>query len=327
MRRRGFLLAFGAMVVAREAGAQTPGRVRRIGVLLGGKAGPETLKAVDVMRAQMRERGWIEGKHIVYELRWAEGDYQRYPAMAEELVRLKCDLIVAPSADAALAAKNATAAIPIVTVFVTDPVRHGLVRSYARPGGNVTGMTTEAGSTIIAKYVDLLKQAIPRLQRVALLWNTSSNVQAQYLKDFATPARTLGVELLTYGVREAGELEPAFARMAQERAGALIVLADPLFFANRERIAELALRYRIPAMSSVVGLVEAGGLMRYIADFYDLWRRSVRYVDEILRGADPAELAVEQPARFELVLNLRTARALGLTLPQSLLIRADRVIE
>jgi putative ABC transport system substrate-binding protein len=325
MRRRGFLLAFGAMVVTREAGAQTPGRVRRVGVLLGGKAGPETLKAVDVMRAQMRERGWIEGTHILYELRWAEGDSQRYPAMAEELVRLKCDLIVAPSADAALAARNATAAIPIVTVFVTDPVRHGLVRSYARPGGNVTGMTTEAGSTIIAKYLDLLKQAIPRLKRVGLLWNASSNVQAQYLKDFAMPARTLGVELLTYGVRETGEL--AFARMAQEHAGALIVLADPLFFANRERIAELALRYRTPTMSSVVGLVEAGGLMRYIADFYDLWRRSARYVDEILRGADPAELAVEQPARFELVLNLRTARALGLTLPQSLLIRSDRVIE
>jgi len=247
--------------------------------------------------------------------------------MAAELVQRRVDVIVAPLAAQALAARKATATIPIVTVAVTDPVKLGLIESYARPGSNVTGVTTEAASAIVLKYFELLREAIPGLERVGVLLDANQRSLAQYLDEIEAPVRALGIQMLRLAVRGPDEIGAAFPHMTKERAGALIVLAGPLFFEHRERIAKLAIERRLPIMSSVVGLVEAGGLMRYIADYYELWRLAARYVDAILHGADPAGLAVEQPTHFALTVNLRTARALGLTLPQSILIRADKVIE
>lgn len=264
---------------------------------------------------------------MAYELLWAEGNHQRYPEMARELVRREADVIVAPSADAALAAQGATATIPIVMIWPLEPIRLGLIKSYARPGGNVTGLTTEAGSAIVVKYFDLLTQALPGLKRVAVLWNETSGVQREVLEDMRQTARAQGVRVVPVAVRAPEDFVPAFSRMSEERADALIILADTLFYAHRARLAALALAHRLPAMSSVVDFVESGGLMRYIVAHEDLWRRAAVYVDKILRGADPATLPVEQPNKFELVINLRTARSLGLNLPQSLLVRADRMIE
>ncbi|MEW6687799.1 MAG: ABC transporter substrate-binding protein [Pseudomonadota bacterium] len=327
MRRRAFVVLAGVMLAGPPARAQQPRTLRRVGLLMGNWPDPASEKLVERLRAGMRARGWVEGKTFAFEILSAQGDSSRFPAMAAELVRREVDVIIAPLPDQALAAKNATASIPIVTVAVTDPIKLGLIESYARPGGNVTGGTTEAGSAIVVKYFELLREAIPGLARVAVLWDANQRSVAEYLKEAEGPVRALKLEILALPLRDAEEIGPAFARMQREPIGAVIMMAGPMFFAHRERIAELALKHRLPVMSSVVGLVEAGGLMRYIADYYDLWGRSARYVDAILRGAKPADLAVEQPTHFTLTLNLRTARALGLAIPQSILVRTDRVIE
>lgn len=282
---------------------------------------------MDILRHRLSEFGWIEGHDVAYELLWAENDYGRYPHMVRELIRRRVDVIVAPSADAALAAQQATATIPIVMVWALEPIRLGLIRSYARPGGNVTGLTTEAGYTIVEKYVDLLVQALPGLKRVAVLWNATSRVQRDVLGDMHDAARTHGISVLGVAVRARHDFETAFSRMAEEHAGALLILADPLFYTHRARLAELARAHRLPAMSSVADFVESGGLMRYIVAHHELWRRSAAYVDRVLRGVDPATLPVEQPRTFELVIHLGTARAIGLELPPAILVRADKVID
>lgn len=325
--RRRFLLAWAAIVTPLAARAQPPDRTRRIGILSGGRSTPDSLGVIDALQRELHKRGWVEGRTVAYELLWADGDHARYAEMALELLRRKVDVIVAPSADAALAAQRATTTVPIVMIWPVEPIRLGLIKSYARPGGNLTGLTTEAGSTIVVKYFDLLAQALPGLSRVAVLWNATSHVQRGVLEDMQQPARAHGVQIVPIAVRTPEELAPAFERMSGERAGALIILADPLFFPHRDQLAALALAHRLPAMSSVVGFVESGGLMRYIVAHDDLWRRAAPYVDRLLNGADPATLPVEQPNKFELVVNLRTARALGVDLPRSILVRADKVIE
>lgn len=326
MKRRTFLTGAAALLASPSAIGQST-RVYRVGLMNGGAPSPDTMQFVDAVRGRLRESGWVEGQNIAYELQWSKGDVSRLPRMATELVRAGVDVIVAPSSDAVIAAKQATGSIPIVMVFAINPVGQGLIASYARPGGNVTGMTTEAGSGIVAKYLDILRETIPSLRRVAVLWNTTSPVQREVLRDMEQPAATLRLEVRGYGARALEDFAPAFARMAEEGCGALIILADSFFFQHRALLAQLALKHRLPAMSSVRDFVEEGGLMRYIADLLNLYRSAAGYVDRILRGAKPAELPVEQPTKFDLVINLKTARTLGLAIPQAVLLRANRVIE
>jgi putative ABC transport system substrate-binding protein len=327
MRRRSFLIAGAALSVITGASAQTEVRVPRVGFLNGGKRSDDTMRFVDAVRGRLRESGWVEGRNIAYELQWADGDAGRLPRMAAELVRLGVDVIVAPSADAIMAAKKATSRIPIVMVYPTNPVTLGFVTSHARPGGNVTGLSTEA-STIVAKFLELLAEVVPALSRVAVLWNTAAPIHSkQAINDMKAPAALLKLEVRSYAVRTADDFVAAFARMAEERCGAVIILADTMFFQNRASLAQLALKHRLPAMSSVRDFVEEGGLMRYVPDLMELFRSAARYVDQILKGANPAELPVEQPTKFDLVVNMRTARAISLNIPQAILLRADTVIE
>ena len=320
-------MAAGAPFIPIAALAQRQGRIYRIGFL--GSVSPTAdirRDTTDHLWQGLRELGWDRDRNIVVEERWANGKVERLPQLAEELVGAKPDIIVAGLLDSALAAKQATSTIPIVTVVVFDPVRHGLIASYSRPGGNVTGLSYEGGS-IGDKLLDLLCQAVPGLKRIAVLWNPDTPSQRLWLKDMEPAARQLKLDLQPVAVRSAQDFEAAFASMRAGAPGALLVFADAMMFAHRERIAELATRYRLPSISVLHEFPERGGLIGYVSDIPGNYRRAAIYVDRILRGAKPADLAVEQPTRFTLTLNLRTARAIGLTLPQALLVRADRVIE
>ncbi len=319
-------LALGLLAAPLAAEAQPPAKVSRIGVLFGGSASTNAHLA-EALRQGLSAAGYEDGRSILIEFRYADGKVDRFPDLAAELVRLKVDVIVAPTTPAALAAQKATATIPIITVSVADPVASGLVTSLGRPGGNVTGLTLLPGPEIIGKYLELLKEAVPKVSRVAVLWNPGTQAHPLLLKEAERPARLLKLVLRPVEARGPGEIEGAFERAAREGAGALVVLPDPSFFSERVRIAALAGKSGLPAMYGVREHVEAGGLMAYATSLPDLFRRAAVYVDKILKGAKPADLPVEQPTRFELVINLKTAKALGLTIPQSVLIRADEVIQ
>jgi putative ABC transport system substrate-binding protein len=276
----------------------------------------------------LRELGWVEGQNLIIEYRWAEGNVERLPDLAGELVRRKVDLIVAPAGSAALAAKNATSTIPIVMIFPTDPVETGLVASLRRPGGNITGTTFTPGPEIFGKQLQILKETIPHASRVAVLLNPADpSVSVQMKREVEAAARSLRIRLQRVEARGPEEFESAFAAMARERAEALLVAGGPTFVAYRTRLAELAIKGRLPTMHSFRESVEAGGLMAYAVNMTDFIGHAAVYVDKILKGAKPADLPVEQPTKFELVINLKTAKALGSTIPQSLLLRADEVIE
>jgi putative ABC transport system substrate-binding protein len=275
----------------------------------------------------MQELGYVEGRDITFEYRFADGKPERLPALAAELVRLKVDVILAPSTSAAQAAKQATVMIPIVIATAGNPVGDGLIASLARPGGHVTGLTMLAGPEIGGKYLALLKETVPRVSRVAVLWNPYTSPHAVVLREIEVAARSLGVKRQPLKVRGSDEIGSAFSTMTRERAEALVVLADPMFFSQRTEIADLAAKGRLPAMYGLREHVEAGGLMAYATSTSDLFRRAATYVDKILKGTKPADLPIEQPTRFELVINLKTAKALGFTIPQSLLLRADQVIQ
>ena len=300
------------------AEAQQAGKMFRIGGL--GFGSPELL------RQSLREVGYVEGLNLAIEWRDAEGKTERFDALAAELVRLKVDVIVAANPAATFAAKRSTASIPIVMVNTPDPVQLGLVVSLGRPGGNVTGTTT-LSADLSVKQLELLKEAVPRAVRIAVLWNPTNPWHPLALKGVEAAARSLAVQLQIVEVRGPEELDNAFATMTRERAGAVLVLADPMTFFHRARLADLAAKRRLPAMYGVRGYVDAGGLMSYWANQTDLYRRVASYVDRILKGAKPGDLPIEQPTRFELVINLKTARALGLTIPPSLLLRADHLVE
>jgi putative tryptophan/tyrosine transport system substrate-binding protein len=309
---------------------QTRQKVYRIGFLGSASPTAEVRRfATDPLRQGLRELGWVEGQNIVIEERWAEGRVERQASNAAELVRLKVDVLVAGVNDAALAAKHATSTIPIVMTLVSDPVRAGLIKSYAKPGGNVTGMSYEPATTLTVKHLDLLKEITPGLARVAVLWNTASESNRQWVSDpeVAAAAHSLGLKLTHVGISDGEELEGAFERMKHDGAGALHVSPDPMLFHHRERIRDLAIKHRLPSISAMVAFAEHGGLMWYGMDAADSIRRSARYVDQILRGAKPADLAVEQPTKFQLTVNLRTARAIGMSMSRSIVLRADRVIE
>jgi putative ABC transport system substrate-binding protein len=271
----------------------------------------------------------VPGENLVIAYSFAEGKYDRLPALAADLVRLEPRVIVAVPTAAARAARDATTTIPIVMLFVSDPISEGLIASFARPGGNVTGLTLTPTRDIFAKQLQLLKEAVPRVRRIAFLWNPTNppTTGPPIVRIVEEAARSLGVELQVVAVQAPEELEPAFRAMTQAQADALLVLIDSMFFTHRARLADLSGRHRLPAMYGAGEHAKAGGLMAYGVNFADAYRRASGYVDRLLRGANPAELAVEQPTKFDFVINLKTAKALGLTIPPSLLARADQVIE
>ncbi len=332
MRIRGVgpivILALAILAAPFAAGAQQPGKVYRIGFLSNAPpTAPEVSRNWGAFRQGLGERGWVEGQNFVMEHRWTAGRVERFPSLAAELVSLKVDVIIALSGPGAHAAKQATRAIPIVMLYGADPVGEGLVDSLARPGGNLTGLTYFVGPEIVGKHLELLKEAVPQVSRVAVLLNPASRGSPAFLRETQAAAQVLAVKLQLLEVRNPNELEGAFAAMTRERANALLVLPHPFTFVHARRIADLAAKSRLPAVYAFRESVEAGGLMAYAADAPDMFRRAAGYVDKILKGARPADLPVEQPTRFELVINLKTAKALGLTIPPSVLFRADQVIQ
>ena len=328
MDRRAFIVSITGSLLAAPLAvrAQQVGKVYRVGILTNRASDPAEARLWQAFRSGLRERGWIEGQNILIEFRAAEGNTARLPELAADLVRLKVDLIVARASIWVQPAKEATSSIPIVFLTHADPVGTGHVASLARPGGNITGLAVLM-TDLAPKGLELLVSAVPGAKRIAVLWNPDAPSHTPALKALEDAGRALRVQLQAVGARTAGELEGAFSAMARARAQAVLVLATAIFLAERQRVAELAIKHRLPTMSNFKDAVEAGGLMSYSPNWDDLYRRGAIYVDKILRGAKPADLPVEQATKFELVINLKTARALGLTIPQSLLLRADQVIE
>jgi putative ABC transport system substrate-binding protein len=322
----GLVLLIGLLVAPLATEAQQSGRVYRIGYL-----STPTRESVEhglaAFLRTLRELGWSEGQNLIIEYRWAEGNVERLPALAAELVRHKVDVIVAPAGSAALAAKNATSSIPIVMIFASDPVEMGLVASLRRPGGNITGTTFTPGPEIFGKQLQILKEAVPHASRVAVLSNPADPSFALQVTQVEATARSLRIRLQHVEARGPEEFDSAFAAMARERADALLVTGTSTFLAHRTRLAELAVEGRLPTMHSFRESVEAGGLMAYAVNMADFVGRSAVYVDKILKGAKPADLPIEQPTKFELLINLKTAKALGITVPQALVLRADEVIQ
>ncbi len=323
-KRRQFLLATGALLAAPLAEAQQAAKVPRIGFLGNSTAALEA-NLVGPFREGLRDLGYVEGRNILIEYRWAEGKYERFPALISELIALNVDVIVTAGTPASLAVKKATTAIPLVMVAVGDPVGTGLVASLAQPGGNVTGLTS-LSPNLEGKRLELLREVIPGVSHIAVLWNSESPSQVIQEKEVQAAAQVLRMKVLSLGVRTPEEIENSFAAIARERPGALLVLADRLFLHHRTRLMDFAAEHRLPGVHAYRELVESGGLMSYGPSYTGMHRRAAYYVDEILKGAKPAELPIEQPAKFELVINLKSAKALGLTIPQSLLLRADEVI-
>jgi putative ABC transport system substrate-binding protein len=332
---RGTLLAVAAMVTrlslvaafiltaALAADAQPAREVHRIGYLAASQS------SVEPFRQGLRDLGWVEGQSIVIERRVADGKIERLPGLATELARLKVDLIVAVATPAARAAQRATITIPIVAIAMGDPVRDGLVASLARPGANLTG-STFLGPELVPKRLELLKEALPRVSRVAVLWHPgafSERTMRDMLNETEDAARTLGLRLQFVEVRSPDELDHAFSTIAREHPDALVTFPSTMLFSERRRIVALAAKHRLPSMFNSSDFVEHGGLMAYGASLADLNRRAATYVDRILKGAKPSDLPVEQPTKFELVINLKTAKTLRLTIPPSLLQRTDQVIE
>jgi putative ABC transport system substrate-binding protein len=321
--RREFLVTFALATLAapRTFYAWAAGRVYRIG-LLSNNRGPH----LEAFHRSLRELGYVEGRNLVLEDRSAEGRSERLPNLAAELVRLNVDVLVAPDPPSAAAAKAATKSIPIVIRSSNDPVEAGFVASLARPGGNITGVYS-LYAELTPKRLEILKEAIPRLARVAVLWNPDFPGTLPRWDETQIAAKALGLELHSLEVRRSEELEEAFKSALAARAGAVITLRNPIFVTQKHRLIALAARARLPAMYDEREFIDAGGLMAYGANLDELYRRTGAYADKILKGAKPGDLPVEQPTKLELVINLKTARALGLTMPPSLLLRAARVIE
>jgi ABC-type uncharacterized transport system substrate-binding protein len=319
------VLTVGLLAAPLAGGAQQAGRVYRIG-FLGPAAERVYTDPLQSLRTSLRELGYVEGKHIAFESRFAEDKYERLPGLAAELVRDKVDVIVVHSTPGTGAAKQATRTIPIVMVNVADPVGAGFVASLARPGGHITGVSNiDVG--LAAKRLELLKEVLPKLSLVGVLRNPNNPSGEPQFRETQAAARLLGIEIHLFDVRDRRELESAFSVMSRVRADAFTVVGDPLFLSQQKQIANLAVTKRLPSVFARNENVEAGGLMSYGPTFAEAFRQAATYVDKILKGAKPADLPVEEPTKFELVVNLKTAKALGLTIPQTLLLRADQVIE
>ena len=318
-------LALGLLTSPLGAEAQQAGKVYRVGFLGNSTAALEA-NLVGPFREGLRELGYVEGRNILIEYRWAEGRYERFPALIAELIAMKVDVIVTAGTPASLAVRKATTSIPLVMAAVGDPIGVGLVASLTRPGGNATGLSAIAPE-LEGKRLELLREVVPKLSHIAVLWNPDNPFHAGSLKEARAAAQVLGIKVQLLGVRVSEEFPAAFAAILRERPGALLVLADRLFLHNRARIVDFEAKHRLPGVYAYRELVEAGGLMSFGPSYAGMHRRAAYYVDKILKGAKPADLPVEQPTRFELLINLKTAKALGLTIPQSLLLRADEVIQ
>ena len=326
MKRREFITLLGGVAAtwSLAARAQQAGKLPTIGYSGGGTPLTESQRVAAFVQ-RLRELGWIEGRTVAIEYRWAEGRYENLAEIAAEFVRLKVDVIVTYATPPVVAAKQATADIPIVSAVMGDPVGTGLVASLARPGGNVTGLSVLTPD-LAGKRLELLREVVPGLRRLAFLGNVGNPITALEMGEVQTAARTLGLHLVTLEIRRPEDIVPALETLKSD-AQALYVAGDPLVLANRVRINTLALVARLPAIYNERAYVEAGGLMSYGPNFPDLFRRAADFVDKILRGTKPGDIPVEQPTKFDLVVNLITARALGLTIPPTLLARADEVIE
>jgi putative ABC transport system substrate-binding protein len=322
-------LALYPLATSRVAEAQPAGKVYRIGWLTPsstpsrGTAYPH----LDAFRQALRALGYVEGQHYTVEAKFADAKFERLPALAAELVARKVDIIVTVGTPTVRAAKDATTTIPIVMAGSADPVEHGLVASLAKPGGNVTGVTHSPGPEIAGKGLEFLKEAVPKMSRVAVLWDSSVVHEGPAVKVQEGVAQTLGVTLVSHDVKTLDELTAALTAIVRERADGLFVFPNFINGKHEDRILDFAATNRLPTMFQSDESVEAGGLMSYYTNWLDLRRRAATYVDKILKGAKPGELPVEQPTKFDLVINLKTARALGLTIPQSVLLRADKRIQ
>jgi putative ABC transport system substrate-binding protein len=319
-----WLLAAFFLITVPSVEAQQPKKVPKIG-FLGNSTPVLEANLIGPFREGLRERGYVEGKNILIEWRWAEGKYDRFPTLIAELIASKVDLIVTAGTPASLAVKKATASIPLVMIAVGDPVGTGLIESLAHPGGSVTGLTSIAAD-LEGKRLELLREIIPALSHVAVFWNPVSPFQVVAEKELQAAARLMRVKVLSLGIQAKEQFDNAFATIRKERPGALFVLADRLFLHNRELIMNFATKQRLPGVHAYVELVEAGGLMSYGPSYAGMHRRAAYFVDRILKGTKPADLPVEQPMKFELVINLKTAKQINLRIPQSVLYRADRVI-
>jgi putative ABC transport system substrate-binding protein len=324
--RREFVVLLGGAAVAwpLAASAQQPGKLPTIG-FLGSATSATQGQLVAAFVQRLRELGWIENRTVAIEYRWAEGRPERFAEIAAEFVRLEVNVIVTPATAAVVAVKQATSIIPIVFGAAGDPVGTGLVASLARPGGNVTGLSIQTPD-LAGKRLELLREVVPGLRRLAILANVGGPSVVLDMREVQATARTLGLDVITSEIQRAEDIVPAFEAL-NGRADALYVCIDPLVIAHRIRINTLALAGRLPTMHGLREYVEAGGLMSYGPNVPDLFRRAADYVDKILRGTKPADIPVEQPIKFDLIINLTTAKALGLKIPESLLLRADEVIE
>jgi putative ABC transport system substrate-binding protein len=326
MQRREFISLLGGVAAAWPfaARAQLPGKVYRIGFLWDS---PNAfLDALEAFRQGLRDLGYVEGRNIVIEYRWAEGKPERMRELAEELVRLKVDVIMAPSSIYTAAAKRATSTIPIIFMSHADPLGSGHVASLARPGGNITGLSLMMTETNV-KGLELLKEAVPGISRLAVIFDPATPSHGPGLKAVKAAGPALGLRVQSVPVRSATEYDSAFTAIVRERADAVLVLSTPLFIAGAKRLAELCLAHKLPSLFGPKHHVQEGGLMSYSPDRADLWRRGAIYVDKILRGTDPADLPVQQPTKFELAINQKTAKSIGLAIPPAFLLRADEVIE
>jgi ABC-type uncharacterized transport system substrate-binding protein len=314
-----------AFVLGFAAEAQQPKKLYRIGILFVGSSSFYATW-IDVFRQGLKELGYIEGKNITIDYRYAEGKADRLPSLAAELVGLKVDVIVSSSTPSVLAVKKATSTIPIVFVSISDPVASGLVASLARPGGNITGLSIVAVE-LSGKRLELLKEAVPSVTRVAFLWDSANPAQAPQWKEAQAAAQALRLQLQSLEVRSSNDFDSAFEAALRERAQALVTTPAALLGAHLKRIVEFAAKNRLPAMYGNPQFVDAGGLMSYAPDYSAQYRRAATYVDKVLKGAKPADLPVEQPTKFEFVVNLKAAKQIGLTIPPNVLARADRVIK
>jgi putative ABC transport system substrate-binding protein len=327
MDRRAFIGTLGVSLLAPSlaAEAQPVNRIYRVGFLEAGAASVNR-HFLEAFEKGLREFGYVDGRNLIIDARWAEGQADRFPVLLTELVALKPDVIVVASTLGAVAAKKVVTSIPVVFVGVSDPLDMGLVASLARPGGNMTGISRVFGEGLIGKALQLLKDIVPGASRIAILWNAAGEV-APRVKEAELAVRTLAMTPLPIDVRGPSDFDNAFARMRKQNADAVMVVTDPLTLRYRETIVKLAAVNRIPAVYEFAEFARAGGLIAYSASVPALFARAAIYVDKILKGAKPAELSVEQPTKFEMVINLKTAKALGLAIPQSMLLRADEVIQ
>jgi len=320
----GLLLISAVLAGGAIAEAQQSGKVPRIG-FLGNSTPALEENLVGPFREGLRDLGYGESKNILIEYRWAEGKYDRFPALIGELVAQKVDMIVTAGTPASLAVKKAAPSIPLVMIAVGDPIGTGLIASLAQPGGNVTGLTSIAAD-LEGKRIELLREVIPRLSHVAVFWNPASPFQVVAEKEVQAAARAFKMKVLSLGVQAPEQFDNAFATIRRERPRALLVLADRLFLHNRARIMEFATKQRLPGVYAYLELVEAGGLMSYGPSYADMHRRAATFVDKILKGRKPSDLPVEQPMKFDFVINLKAAKQIGVTVPPNVLVRASRVI-